>query len=137
MKNPLKEGLLTFNSVGIGTVTRRMVLERAQTLAAIHGRPPHETNKSDWDEAKRQMASDFGTGTTEALIDAVTETETWETDPDSTGHKVPVVAGEDGDSEGRSDRESLMLEGMAGAEMDHSRAASEAMDEDLPYIDRT
>jgi hypothetical protein len=132
MKNPLKEGLLTDNSVAIGTVSRRMVLERARTLAAIDGRPPHETNKADWDEAKRQMTSDSGAESTEAMIDAATELDTWESDPDSTGHKVAVIAGEDEDSEGRSDQESLMLEGMAGAEMDHSRVASESMDEDFP-----
>jgi hypothetical protein len=137
MKNPLKEGLLTDNSVAIGTVSRRMVLERARTLAAINGRPPHETNKADWDEAKRQMTSDSGADSTEALIDAATDQETWESDPDSTGHKVAVIAGEDEDAEGRSDQESLMLEGMAGAEMDHSRVASEVMDEDLPSSART
>ena len=38
MTNPLKEGALTENSVGIGTVTRGMVRERAVELALINGR---------------------------------------------------------------------------------------------------
>ena len=36
--NPLKQGVLTENSTGIGTVTRQMVRERAVELAAINGR---------------------------------------------------------------------------------------------------
>ena len=38
MTNPLREGALTENSVGIGTVTRGMVRERAVELALINGR---------------------------------------------------------------------------------------------------
>jgi hypothetical protein len=36
--NPLKEGVLTENSAGIGTVTREMVQARAAELAVINGR---------------------------------------------------------------------------------------------------
>jgi hypothetical protein len=36
--NPLKQGILTENSAGIGTVTRKMVRERAVELAVINGR---------------------------------------------------------------------------------------------------
>jgi len=36
--NPLKDGVLTENSVGIGTVTRKMVRERAVELAAMDER---------------------------------------------------------------------------------------------------
>ena len=40
--NPLKEGALTENSAGIGTVTRKMVRERAIELAIINGRSAQE-----------------------------------------------------------------------------------------------
>jgi hypothetical protein len=40
--NPLKEGVLTWDSVAIGTVTRRMVPERAVELAVINGRSTQE-----------------------------------------------------------------------------------------------
>ena len=33
--------------------------------------------------------------------------------PGSTGHKVPVISGEDEDAEGRSDNERLVEEGIA------------------------
>jgi hypothetical protein len=36
--NSLKNGVLTDNSTGIGTVTRKMVRERAVELAIINGR---------------------------------------------------------------------------------------------------
>jgi hypothetical protein len=45
--NPLKEGALTENTAGIGTVTRKMVRERAVELAVINGRSARETSKSD------------------------------------------------------------------------------------------
>jgi hypothetical protein len=51
--NPMKTGLLTENSAGIGTVTRAMVRARAVELAVINGRSPQEASKSDWDQAKR------------------------------------------------------------------------------------
>ena len=52
MTNPLKEGALTENSAGIGTVTRGMVRERAVELALINGRTALEVSKSDWEQAK-------------------------------------------------------------------------------------
>ena len=42
----LKEGALTENSAGIGTVTRTMVRERAVELAMINGRTAQDVTKS-------------------------------------------------------------------------------------------
>ena len=39
MKNLLKDGQMSENGAGIGTVTRGMVKERAVELAMINGRP--------------------------------------------------------------------------------------------------
>jgi hypothetical protein len=46
--NPLKEGALAENSIGIGTVTRNMVRELAVELAVINGRSAQDVSKSDW-----------------------------------------------------------------------------------------
>ena len=46
--NPLKEGVLTENSAGIGTVTRKMVRERAAELALINSEPPEASVKIPW-----------------------------------------------------------------------------------------
>jgi hypothetical protein len=44
--NPLKDGALTDNSAGIGTVIREMVQERAAELATINGRSARDLRAS-------------------------------------------------------------------------------------------
>jgi hypothetical protein len=120
--NPLKEGALTKNSAGLGTVTRKMVRERAVELAAINGRAAHETSKSDWEQARRELTGDSDMDSKEAVLESAPESERW--DPVPTGHKVPVVSGEDEDEEGRSDNERLVDEGTGEAELDQRRQAA-------------
>jgi hypothetical protein len=122
--NPLKEGVLTENSAGIGTVTRKMVRERAVELAVINGRSAQEMSKSDWEQAKRELTGDSDTDANEAALELAPESERWDPVPGSEGHKVPVASGEDEDDEGRSDNERLVDEGIAGAEHDQTRQAS-------------
>ena len=129
--NPLKQGVLTENSPGIGTVTRRMVRERAVELATINGRSAQEVAKSDWEQAKRELTGEPGVDTKETALDAAPESERWDPVPGSIGHKVSVAPSEDEDEEGRSDNERLVDEGMAGAELDQARqAASSAVNAD-------
>ena len=121
--NPLKEGVLTENSAGIGTVTRKMVRERAVELAAINGRSAAEVSKSDWDQAKQELTADPGTDSNETVLESAPESERWDPVHGSEGRKVPAAPSADEDEEGRSDNERLVDEGMAGAELDHSRQA--------------
>ena len=60
--NPLKQGLLTENSAGIGTVSRKMVRERGGQLAEIHGRSADHVSKSDWEQAKAGIDGRSGHG---------------------------------------------------------------------------
>ena len=122
--NPLKEGALTENSAGIGTVTRKMVRQRAVELAVINGRSAQEISTSDWEQAQLELTGNSGKGSNEALLESAPESERWDPVPGSTGGKVPVAAGEDEDAEGRSDNERLVDEGMAGAEHDQTRQAT-------------
>jgi hypothetical protein len=122
--NPLKQGILTQNSKGIGTVTRRMVKQRAIELAMINGRSVQEVSKADWEQAKRELSGEPPVDPKEAALDSAPESERWDPVPGSTGKKVEVAAGEDEDEEGRSDNEKLVEEGMAGAEEDQMRQAS-------------
>lgn len=124
--NPLKEGALTENSAGIGTVTRKMVRERAIELAIINGRSAQEMSKSDWEQAKRELTGDSDLDPNEAVLESAPESERWDPVPGSTGHKVPVAPSADEDDEGRSDNERLVDEGMAGAEHDQTRQAARA-----------
>ena len=129
--NPLKDGVLTENSAGLGTVTRKMVRERAIELALINGRSAQEVSKSDREQAKRELTGDPGTDANEAAIESAAESERWDPVPGSTGHKVPVAPSEDEDDEGRSDNERLTDEGIAGAELDQShQAGREAVEND-------
>jgi len=124
--NPLKQGALTKSSVGIGTVTHKMVQDRAAELAAINGRPAQEVSQSDWQQARQELTGEPGMDPKETALDSAPESERWDPLPGSSGNKVPAAASEDEDDEGRSDNERLVDEGMAGAELDQSRQATKA-----------
>jgi len=122
--NPLKEGTLTENSAGIGTITRKMVRERAIELALVNGRSTQDVSKADWEQAKRELTGEPDTDPKEALLESAPESERWDLLPGSIGHKVPVATSEDEDDEGRSDNEQLVEEGIAGAEHDQMLKAT-------------
>lgn len=114
--NLLKEGVLTKNSGGIGTVTRKMVREHAVELTVISGRSAQDVSKSDWEQAKPELASDLDVEPKEAVLESAPESERWDPVRGSTGHKAPVAPSEDEDDEGRSDKQRLVDKGIAGAE---------------------
>jgi len=122
--NPLKEGILTDNSAGIGTVTPKMVRQRAAESAIMDGRSEEGVSKSECEEARRELTGEADTDPKEAALESAPESERWDPVPGSTGHKVPVPPGDDEDDEGRSDNERLVEEGMAGAEHDQMRRAA-------------
>ena len=122
--NPLKQGLLTENSVGIGTVTRKMVRARAVELTVIAGRSAVEVSKSDWEQAKRELTGGPEIDPKEALLESAPESDRWNPVPGSAGQKVSVASSADEDDEGRSDNERLVEEGIEGAEHDKMRQAN-------------
>jgi hypothetical protein len=131
MRNPLKQGALTENSAGLGTVTRKMVHQRAVELAVINGRTSGEVSESDWDQARRELTGGPDLDPKAAALDAAPESDRWDPVPGSTGHIVTAAPSADEDEEGRSDNERLVDEGMAGAELERSRQASQAAASDL------
>jgi hypothetical protein len=122
--NPLKQGLLTEHSAGIGTVTRKMVRERAIELATINGRSSQEVSKVDWDQAKRELTGELDIDPKEELLESAPESDRWNPVPGSTRHTARVNSSADEDDEGRSDNERLVEEGIQGAEHDLMRQAS-------------
>ena len=112
------------NAGGIGTVTRKMVRERAIELAIINGRTAHDVSESDWEQAKRELTGGEEMDPKEAKLEEVPESERGDPVPGSEGKKVPVASSEDEDSEGRSDNERLVEEGVEEAEQDQMRQAS-------------
>jgi len=122
--NPLKDGVLTENSAGIGTVTPKMVRQRATELAAMDERSAKGVSKSDCEQARRELSGKPDMDPKEAILESAPESERWDPVPGSTGKKAPVAASEDEDEEGRSDNERLVDEGIAEAEHDTSLQAS-------------
>jgi hypothetical protein len=122
--NPLKQGALTENSAGIGTVTRKMVRTRATELALINGRSAQDVSKADWEQAKRELTGEPDADAKETVLESAPESERWDPVPGSTGHKVPMATSEDEDDEGRSDNERLVEEGIADAEHDQMLQAT-------------
>lgn len=124
--NPLKEGTLTTHSNGIGTVTRQMVEARAQELAVINGHPVDEVSPTDFEQALRELTGESDVDPNTAILEAAPECDRWDPLPGSVGHKVQPMPSEDEDEEGRSDRERLVEEGIAGAEHDQMLMAARA-----------
>jgi hypothetical protein len=56
--NPLKQGTLTENSEGIGTVTPKIVHARAAELAVIDGRSVYNVTTSDLAQAKQELTGE-------------------------------------------------------------------------------
>jgi hypothetical protein len=130
MKNLLKDGHITENGSGIGTVTRGMVRQRAVELALINGRSAAEVSRSDWDQAKRELTGESDIDSTEAILDAAPESERWDPIHGSTGHKAPESGSDDEDDDGRTDGARLVEEGVAEAEHDQMlQAAKEVQQE--------
>ncbi len=121
--NPLKEGALTIDSVGIGTVTREMVDARATELAVIGGRADRDASTADREQARRELTGEPDTDSQETRLESAPESDRWNPLPGSTGHKAAVAPSEDEDEEGRSDNERLVGEGVAEAERDRMRQA--------------
>jgi hypothetical protein len=130
--NPLKAGVISENSAGVGTVTHQMVRARAAKLAIIDGRLSHDAVASHFAQARRELTGVPDTDPIDAVLESAPESERWDPVPGSTGGKTPVAPGEDEDEEGRSDNERLVEGGIAEAEIEQSfQAARAAAMEDL------
>lgn len=129
--NPLNQGVITENSTGIGTVTRKMVRARARELALIEGRVPPQVLQVDYEQAKRELTGGADLDPQEAARETAPESERWDPIPGSPGHKAPESLSEDEDDEGRSAGEQLVEQGVAEAEHDQMlRSARESAKQD-------
>jgi hypothetical protein len=124
--DPSKEAALIINSTGIGTVTRKMVRERATELALINGRSAQGVLAADWEQAKRELTGEPDMDPKEALLESAPESERWDPLPGSTGHIIPVASIDGEDDDGRSVGEKLIDEGVQEAEHDQMFQAARA-----------
>jgi hypothetical protein len=128
--DPPHDDAIALNFLGVGTVTRKMVRERAVELALIDGRSAQEASKSDWEQAKRELTGGSDMDPKELLLEAASEGERWDPLPGSSGHIAPVnsIDGEDEDGRGFSER--LVDQGMLEAEHDQMlQSAKKQQDE--------
>jgi hypothetical protein len=129
--DPVNEPALIINSTGIGTVTRKMVRERAAELALINGREAKDVSKTDWEQAKRELTGGLELDPEEELIEEAPESERWDPLAGSTGQIVTVPSTDDGeDNEGTSIGERLVNEGVNEAEHDQMLQAARAAQKD-------
>ena len=124
--DPSQEAALIINSTGIGTVTRKMVRERATELALINGRSAKDVSATDWEQAKRELTGEPDFDPKEAVLESAPESERWDPLPGSTGHIVPVTSIDGEDDDGRSMGEKLINEGVQEAEHDQMIQAARA-----------
>ena len=124
--NPLKDGVISENSAGVGTVTRQMVQARAAELAIIDGHLSHEATASHFAQAKRELTGVADADPKDARLESAPESERWDPVPGSTGGRVRVAPSEYEDEEGRSDNERLVEGGVAEAEIERSFQATSA-----------
>lgn len=103
-------------SIGLGTVTRRMVQKRAVEIAFINGRSRHHVLESDWEQARRELTGGEEMDPKAAGLESIPKSDCWDPMPGSEGHKKPEAASDDEDSEGRSDNEGLAEAGIQEAE---------------------
>jgi hypothetical protein len=106
--NPLKDGVISENSAGVGTVTRKMVQARAAELAIIDGHLSHDATANHFAQAKRELTGVSDMDPNDAILESAPESERWNPVSGSTGRKVPVAPSEDEDEDGRSDNERLL-----------------------------
>jgi len=124
--DPSQEAALIINSTGIGTVTRKMVRERATELALINGRSAKDVSATDWEQAKRELTGEPDIDPKEAVLESAPESERWDPLPGSTGHIVPVTSIDGEDDDGRSMGEKLINDGVQEAEHDQMIQAARA-----------
>lgn len=122
--NPLHEGAFIIHGEGIGEVTLDMVRNRANELAVINGREPHEATKSDWDEAMRELTGSNELDPQQALLESAPESDRWNPIPGSSGHEALVDFDDNEDVEGRSVAERLFEEGVDEAGHDQMLEAT-------------
>jgi len=127
---PPKDAALIIDSTGVGTVTDKMVRERAVELAITDGRTAQEVSSSDLEQAKRELTGGSDMDPNEALLESAPESERWDPLPGSTGRVIPVNSVDDEDDEGRSTSERLVEEGVLEAEHDQMRQATKKQKEE-------
>ena len=128
-KNPLNQGMIEENAVGIGEISGEMVAERAKELAMI---ADHPVSRVDHDQAFRELTGGDAMDPKQAMLESATEAARWNPVAGSTGHQMDVSASEDEDTDGQGESARLFAEGVREAAHDQMLQAAIAVAETLP-----
>jgi hypothetical protein len=71
--NPLNPGALAEGAVGSRAVSRKMIRERATEIGLTNGHPTIEITKTEWEQAKRELADESAARPRPALLDSAPE----------------------------------------------------------------
>jgi len=127
-QNSLDEGRFIEHAHGLGTVTEKMVVERAREIAKINGRREHQVLDSDLEEARREMTGEEILEPAPTAAENLTEDERWEEVAEFKLKRAETVPAPDE----QTFAEKLVEEGVGEAEHDQMRAAAR---EKLPRDD--
>ncbi|MEO5368275.1 MAG: hypothetical protein H7831_18350 [Magnetococcus sp. WYHC-3] len=126
-KNTLNKGIIAENGNGVGTVTRKMVRDRAFELALINGNAEQGVSKNEWEQAKRELTGGSDADPKEVVLESVPASEQWNPAPGSTGRQIPESPSEDDeDDDGRSRSTQFFENGVAEAEHDQMLQSAKA-----------
>jgi len=114
-----EEGRFTEHGRGLGTVTEKMVRDRARELALINGRPDNVLD-FDIEQARRELQREEPLAPESGDMENVPEEDRWEVVPDNTGKQVPAVPAPDE----QTFAEKLVDEGVEEAEHDQMLEAT-------------
>jgi len=120
-ENRMEEGgRLSDRGEGIGTVTEKMVRQRAREIAVINGRSANQVLGSDLEQAQRELEGDERPGAEPTNADSLPEGERWGVAPQSVGHEAQTLSPPDE----QTFAEKLVDEGVADAEHDQEIEAT-------------
>jgi len=120
-ENRMEEGgRLSDRGAGIGTVTEKMVRQRAREIAVINGRSANQLLDSDIEQAQRELEGDERLASEPTNADSLAEGERWGVAPQSVGHEAETVRPPDE----QTFAEKLVDEGVADAEHDQEIEAT-------------
>jgi hypothetical protein len=121
-ENRIEEGRFTEHAHGLGTVTQKMVWQRAREIALINGRSENNILEADLEQARRELTGRERLNPQATPAEEIPEERRWEEVPESTGQQAPTVAAPDE----QTFAEKLVEEGVEEAEHDQMVEATRA-----------
>jgi hypothetical protein len=121
-RNRMDQGRLSERGKGLGTVTEKMVRNRAQEIAMINGRDRNHVLDADLEQARRDLLGEETLNPIPPAEERLPEGERWDPVPGSPGHKAPTVSA----SDEQTIAEDLVEEGIADAEFEQELEAARA-----------